>query len=90
MSTIERRINELKEEAKTALSARGLLDEAVVGRKQHSSIFNIKGDATLVATLNEQDIICVQRGAGVRAGFHYFNSPKGLNKLLLALQTSKR
>jgi selenocysteine lyase/cysteine desulfurase len=71
--------------AKTALAQRGLLDETVVQRKVHSSIFNIKGGNDLFNVLQEANIICAQRGGGIRIGFSYFNDQEDLNKLLRVL-----
>lgn len=82
MSNIQERIEDISQKAKAAFAKRGLLEEAVVNRSLHSSIFNLKGDQSLVQHLDENDIICVARGSGVRVSFQYFNTEKDLQQLL--------
>lgn len=82
MPAIEQQICILKKQAFEAFAERGLLEEAVVKRKAHSSIFNIKGDEKLFYKLREHEIICAQRGNGIRVSFHYFNTEDDLKKLL--------
>lgn len=88
MSTIDQSIKELSEEARSAFIERGLLEDAVVGRKGHSNIFNLKGDRVLYKRLRENDILCIERGDGIRVGFHYFNTQDDLNVLLKVLDCS--
>lgn len=85
MDTIEDRIATLGTKAKNAFIEKGLLDETVVSRSQHSSIFNLKGDQALVNKLEEQGIMCMVRGEGVRVGLQYFNTEEELDTLLQAL-----
>ena len=85
MSNIQERIEDISQKAKAAFAKRGLLEEAVVNRSLHSSIFNLKGDQSLVQHLDENDIICVARGSGVRVSFQYFNTEKDLQQLLAIL-----
>jgi selenocysteine lyase/cysteine desulfurase len=75
-------INEISQKAKTAFAARNLLEQSVVARDHHSSIFNLKGDDDLFHLLQEHHIHCAQRGAGIRVGFSYFNTDQDLEKLL--------
>lgn len=81
-SNITEQINTLKKQALEAFASRGLLDEFVTQRKVHSSIFNIKGDQKLFEKLKAKDIICSQRGNGIRISFHYFNTESDLEQLL--------
>ncbi|RXG18444.1 selenocysteine lyase/cysteine desulfurase [Leeuwenhoekiella aestuarii] len=81
-SAITTQIELLKEKALNAFAERNLLDDVVINRKQHSSIFNIKGDQQLFEKLKQNDIICSQRGDGIRVSFHYFNTEDDLEKLL--------
>ena len=82
---VEARINELKEQAKKELIQLGLLEEKVVNRSQHSSIFNIKGDDKLFQHLRSKDIICSQRGEGIRISFHYFNTTEEVETIIKIL-----
>lgn len=86
MNKISSRIKRLSDKAKTALSEWNLLEESVVKRKIHSSIFNIKADQALFEKLTEQKIICSQRGEGIRIGLHYYNSEEDLNRFLEAVR----
>lgn len=85
MELVEERINELKDLAKKEFTQLGLLEEMVVKRSQHSSIFNIKGDDKLFQHLRSKDIICSQRGDGIRISFHYFNTTEELETLIKVL-----
>ena len=82
MENIEAQVNFLKELALEAFAERGLLGDIVVKRKKHSSIFNINGGDALFNKLRENDVICSQRGEGLRVSFHYFNTEEDLKKLL--------
>jgi len=82
MEHIESRIHMLAYKAKEAFLERGLLEEVIVKSKSHSSIFNIKGDDILFQKLQSADIVCIQRGKGIRIGFHFFNTEEDLAKLL--------
>ncbi|GAA4803347.1 aminotransferase class V-fold PLP-dependent enzyme [Olivibacter ginsenosidimutans] len=74
--------------AKIAFTERGLLTEAVVKRKQHATIFNLDLSETCYQQLQEQQIICVRRGSGVRVGFHFFNTEADLATLLQVIDTA--
>ena len=78
-------VKELSKTAKAAFEIRGLLTPVVCSRKNHSSIFNIKGDQKLYEKLLENNIITSLRGDGIRVSFSYFNTAKDLNKLLEVL-----
>ncbi|MEH6407131.1 MAG: aminotransferase class V-fold PLP-dependent enzyme, partial [Leeuwenhoekiella sp.] len=82
ISTIETKVKELREKAMSAFAEKGLLENDVLNRKQHSSIFNIKGDEKLFARLREHKIICSPRGSGLRVSFHYFNTNDDFERLL--------
>jgi selenocysteine lyase/cysteine desulfurase len=86
MEEIEDRIAELSAVAKKKLSEKDLLEPAVVNRKLHSSIFNIKGDEKLFNKLRSNKVICSMRGEGIRVSFHYFNTEADLDQLLKHLK----
>jgi selenocysteine lyase/cysteine desulfurase len=85
METIEKQIQELGEKATAAFTNLGVLEDAVVKRTNHSSIFNLNGDKALAKRLNESGIMCILRGDGVRVGFQYFNTEDDLQTLIAAL-----
>lgn len=83
---IETHLTNLKRKAKVAFEKLGLLQDAVVRRKDHSTIFNINGDAELFQKLKENGIVCSLRGKGIRVSFHLYNTEEDLDKLLALLQ----
>lgn len=85
MEVVSEKIKTLSEKARVAFTALGLLDSSVVNRKEHSNIFNIKGDEKLFQKLKENKIICSLRGDGIRVGFHFYNTEEDLEKLLSVL-----
>lgn len=89
MDQIESRISQLKEEAFNALKELNLLEDSILKRKQHSSIFNIKGDDKLYNQLRAKDIIVSRRGNGIRLAFHYYNDSEDLKILLKELKKFK-
>lgn len=72
----------ISKKAKIAFEELDLLEPAVKNRNIHSSIFNIKGDDKLFNFLNEEGIICSQRGDGIRVSFHFFNTEEELEFLI--------
>ncbi len=83
---IEERIKLLSKKAKEELEKLGLLEDMVVKRVQHSSIFNIGGDAELLKFLYSKNIICSLKNLGVRVSFHYFNTEEEIDLLVKALK----
>ncbi|GAA0871343.1 aminotransferase class V-fold PLP-dependent enzyme [Gangjinia marincola] len=60
--------------AKEKFTEFGLLEDEVVARANHSTIFNIKGDQQLFDDLSKEKVICSQRGDGLRLSFHFYNT----------------
>lgn len=85
MDSIEEKINQLKEAAKKAFAARGLISEGVVLRKQHSSIFKLQMEESLMNLLQESNMVFSKRGGGLRVAFHFYNSLNNLDALLEAI-----
>jgi len=83
---IEERINSLSKYAKQEFEKLDLLEEAVVKRTQHSSIFNIGGNADLLQFLNNKNIISSLKDPGVRVSFHYFNTEEEIDLLVKVLK----
>ncbi|MBK1440576.1 aminotransferase class V-fold PLP-dependent enzyme [Parapedobacter sp. ISTM3] len=78
------RLRTLVTTAHEAFAERKLLDEPVVKRASfsHGTFFNLKGDQRLFDKLIEAKISCAMRGPGIRVGFHLFNTPTDLQRLL--------
>ena len=82
MEQISTKIRQLSLHAREAFLERGLLEEVVAKRENHSNIFNVKGDEALFAKLAENKIVCSLRGNGVRVSFHFYNTEEDLNRFL--------
>ena len=63
-----------------------LLEPYLEERKHHSTIFNIKGDDMLFQKLQSKNIICAQRGDGIRLSFHFYNSISSVNDVLTVVK----
>ncbi len=85
MLNIEKKVNELAVYTKNQLEELNLLEEYVIKRKNHSSIFNIKGDHSLFEKLTKQHIITSLRGAGIRISLHFYNTMGDVEELINAL-----
>jgi len=83
---IEERIKLLSIKAKEEFEKLNLLEEDVMKRTQHSSIFNIGGDAKLLQFLISKNIICSLKEPGVRVSFHYFNTEEEIDLLVSILK----
>ncbi|MBQ0739035.1 aminotransferase class V-fold PLP-dependent enzyme, partial [Aquimarina celericrescens] len=79
---IEKQVKNLKTLAKAEFEKLHLLEEKVAKRKEHSSLFNIKGTTELFNFLNNRGVVCSQRGDGIRVSFHYYNTQQDLEELL--------
>ncbi|MFT6797588.1 MAG: cysteine desulfurase/selenocysteine lyase, partial [Maribacter sp.] len=56
-------------------------------REAHSTIFNIKGDTALFKKLLENDVLCAQRGNGIRLGFHFYNTLNEIDEIVRIVKT---
>ncbi len=82
---IQKELNHWSKLVKSEFTKRGLLNENVVQREKHSTIFNINGDQKLYEKLRDHHIITSLRGDGLRVSFSYFNNQKDLDQLLFHL-----
>ncbi|MEO0526101.1 MAG: aminotransferase class V-fold PLP-dependent enzyme [Bacteroidota bacterium] len=73
--------------AKKRFSELGLLEDVVLAREGHSTIFNIKGDDTVYKKLTENDVVCSRRGNGIRLSFHFYNSENDIDRIMGILKT---
>ena len=87
MDTIEDHLLRLTGKAKNEFKKMGLLQDSVARRSNHSTIFNLKGDAELFQKLKENNIIASLRGKGIRVSFHFYNTEEDLDKLLSLLRS---
>ena len=88
LNNIDAQNKRLSQKAKSEFAELGLLSDAVVTRKTHSTIFNIKGDGALFKHLLENNIVCAQRGDGIRVGFHFYNTENEINRIIDVIKNS--
>ena len=82
MDNIENQVELLASKARDGFAKLNLLEDTVLSRKEHSSILNIKGDDKLFNHLTDNDVICSQRGDGIRLSFHFYNSEKDIDAII--------
>lgn len=87
--TIENQLKRLSAKAKKQFTELRLLENAVVARKSHSTIFNVKGDDALYKRLIENKVVCSQRGDGIRFSFHFYNTEKDIDEIVKLLKTGR-
>lgn len=87
MDKITDHLRELSALAKKEFSKLDLLEVSVVNRPLHSTIFNLKGGDKLLQQLAQHDIICAQRGAGIRVSFHFYNTEKDIHKIVKVIKS---
>ncbi len=85
LAVIETNIQELSNYAKEECTKLHLLEDHVINRQKHSSIFNLKGDQQLFDYLKEKNIITSLRGLGIRISLHFYNTREDIDVLLEAL-----
>jgi len=85
MERIEKYLESLTAHAREEFEKLNLLDETALDRRNHSTIFNIKGDAALFHKLKENNIIASLRGKGIRVSFHFYNTEADLERLIAVI-----
>lgn len=86
-STVGNQLKKLSSKAKREFTELGLLEDAVTARKSHSTIFNIKGGDEMFQKLSDNNVVCSQRGDGIRLSFHFYNTEKDINTIVQLLKT---
>ena len=86
--TLYRHLSNLSKKAKQEFAETGLLLPSTLNRKEHSSIFNVKGGKVLFQKLQKENIICSPRGGGIRVSFHYYNTEDDLNRFIEVIQNN--
>lgn len=89
MDRIEDHLKKLCGKAKMVFAELGLLEDRVVARENYSTIFNLQGDEQLFQKLKENNIICSQRGKGIRVSFHFYNTEEDLEALVTCLKANQ-
>lgn len=86
MKAVEMHNRSLGEHFRQGLKGTRLLDPVVWEREEHSTIFNVRGDKSMHACLQEEKIICSLRGGGIRLSFHLYNTMEEVERVLFLLR----
>lgn len=81
IQNIEKHNKVLLERARQEFMALDLLKDVVMERKEHSTIFNIKGDNQTFEHLVNNNVVCSQRGDGIRLSFHFYNIQSEIDQI---------
>ncbi|WP_190811207.1 aminotransferase class V-fold PLP-dependent enzyme [Flagellimonas sp. S3867] len=82
MDHIGAQLQKLSQKARNGFASQGLLENTVVDRAVHSTIFNIKGDTQLYTKLLNENVVCIPRGNGIRLGFHFYNTENEIDRIM--------
>ncbi len=85
---IEAHNRRLMQKAKETFGGLGLLNDSIVKRKDHGSIFNISGGDALYTYLENENICCSQRGGGIRLSFHLYNTENEIDEIAEILKSA--
>jgi selenocysteine lyase/cysteine desulfurase len=88
IKNIEEHNRALVKKALQCFGELGLLTKDVLQRKDHSTIFNIRGDDALFDHLITNNVSCSQRGGGIRLSFHIYNDEKDIEKIADILKSA--
>ena len=82
LDKIEKRISSLSLYTFEKLKRKKLLTSKICKRLIHSNIFNIKGDEKLYQQLLLNNVICSQRGDGIRISINFYNTKEEIDYFL--------
>ena len=88
MKKISAHNRDLSRKAKQEFTDLGLLEDYIIEREKHSTIFNLKIDNQKFQRLLNENVLCAQRGDGVRVGFHFYNDENDLETIVRILKTA--
>ncbi|WP_375323621.1 aminotransferase class V-fold PLP-dependent enzyme [Flagellimonas sp. GZD32] len=76
---IQSQLQKLSKKGMETFSELGLLEPLINKRKQHSTIFSIKGDEKLFDKLVAENVVASLRGGGIRLSFHFYNTEEEID-----------
>ncbi|MEP2936757.1 MAG: aminotransferase class V-fold PLP-dependent enzyme [Gilvibacter sp.] len=86
LENIYEHITSLRAYAIEQLLALGFINPKIQKRSDHGPILSITSAPGLFAYLRENNILCSERGEGIRISFHFYNNKKDLDVLFQALK----
>ncbi|WP_282162606.1 aminotransferase class V-fold PLP-dependent enzyme [Ulvibacterium marinum] len=84
---IEEQNRRLRKKAMQELNDLGLLKAFILQRKSHGNILNIPGGEKCFQELANNNIICSQRGGGIRLSLHFYNNENDIDAVINVLKT---
>ncbi|MAU72536.1 MAG: aminotransferase [Pseudozobellia sp.] len=87
MSKVEQHLKMLSQKAKSAYNSLGLLNDDILKRNSHSTIFNINGGDEVFKKLTDEGVLASQRGNGIRMSFHFYNNESDIDDTVKILQS---
>jgi len=86
LEDVQAQLQKLSKKAISTFSELDLLQPAITKRKQHSTIFNIKGDEKLFNKLTAENVVASARGGGIRLSFHCYNTEEEIDVIATLLK----
>jgi selenocysteine lyase/cysteine desulfurase len=88
MEEVDRYNGQLSQKVRQALGSLSLLDDAILQREYHSTIFNIPDPGGRHKYLEQHGVVSSPRGSGVRLSFHCYNTENDLDRLVEVLKSA--
>lgn len=88
MEKVEKKVKELNGYAAGLLCEAGFLDEEVLTRPSHGSMFSLDVNSKQIAALEQRHVVFAIRGGRLRVGFHFYNEKEEVEKLVKILKHS--
>lgn len=86
LDNIQSQVKKLSHRALSVFNELNLLEDKIVNREQHSTIFNIRGGDELFNKLTKENIVASPRGGGIRLSFHFYNTVEEVDKIAALLK----
>lgn len=82
MDQIEKQNNSLSGKAMNELGSMGLLEDEILKRKEHGTIFKICAERSLFDHLLQNGVRCSWRANGIRLSFHFYNTEEDIDRIV--------
>ena len=89
METVDKYNTDLAAYAMKAFGDLGLLQEEVMNRKQHGSIFRLVAERSLFEHLQNNSVRCSWRSGGIRLSFHFYNTEQEIDQIVEIIKTHR-
>ena len=82
MDHVENHNRELSEKALAKFAALDLLEDEVLFRKEHGTIFRICAERPIYDHLLQNEVRCSWRSNGIRLSFHFYNTEEEIDRII--------